>query len=157
MLNKHAIVIIHYCHKYVQISKHFKLIFDNSNVSNDKQIKQNKTIGSFFSVNFSELSNFSSLSFWGKPLWNQKLLLLTASTQRPCYPVVSWIAFHFFTNFFETNFRHQNKNYVVQTISCFFIYQLSKQYWIYYVSEHLKYCTQINEYWLNKNSCLNIV
>ena len=23
--------------------------------------------------------------------------------------------------------------------------------------EHFKYCTQINEYWLNKNACLNIV
>ena len=27
----------------------------------------------------------------------------------------------------------------------------------YIMSEHLKYCTQIKEYWLNKNACLNIV
>ena len=26
----------------------------------------------------------------------------------------------------------------------------------YYVSEHLRYCTQISEYWLNKNASLNI-
>ena len=32
-----------------------------------------------------------------------------------------------------------------------------KTYCVYYVSEHLKYCTQINEYRLNKNACLNIV
>ena len=35
--------------------------------------------------------------------------------------------------------------------------QLSKKYCVCYVSEHLKYCSQINEYWLNKNVCLNIV
>ena len=32
-----------------------------------------------------------------------------------------------------------------------------KKYCVHYVSEHLKYCAQINEYWLNKNVCLNIV
>ena len=50
----------------------------------------------------------------------------------------------FFTNFFfGTNFRHQNKNNVVETISCF-VGQLSKKYCVYeyYVSEHIKkYCT----------------
>ena len=64
--------------------------------------------------------------------------------------------FHFFTNFFGTNFRHPNKNNVVETISCF-VYQLSKKYCVHYVSEHLKYCSQITEYWLIKNACLNIV
>ena len=44
---------------------------------------------------------------------------------------------------------------VVETISCF-VDQLSKKYCLYYLSEHLKYCSQINEYWLNKNVCLNI-
>ena len=58
--------------------------------------------------------------------------------------------------FFGTNFRHQNKNNVVETVSCF-VYQLSTKYCVYYMSEHLKYCTQINEYWLHKNVCLNIV
>ena len=28
---------------------------------------------------------------------------------------------------------------------------------IYYVSEHLKYCTQVKEYWFNKNICVNIM
>ena len=57
---------------------------------------------------------------------------------------------------FSTNFHHQNKNYVIETISCF-AYQLSKKYCVYYMSEHLKYSTQINEYLLHKNACLNIV
>ena len=34
---------------------------------------------------------------------------------------------------------------------------LSKKYCKYYVCEHLKYCTHIKEYRLNKNVCLNIV
>ena len=46
--------------------------------------------------------------------------------------------------------------YYTNTISCF-VYQLSKEYCVYYLSEHFKYCSQINEYWLNKNACLNIV
>ena len=57
---------------------------------------------------------------------------------------------------FGINFRHQIKNNVVETISCF-VCQLSKKYCVYSVSEHLTYCTQINEYWFNKNACLNIV
>ena len=41
----------------LQFSEHFQLIFNNSNVNNDKQMKQKISI--FFSVKFSELSNFS--------------------------------------------------------------------------------------------------
>ena len=37
-----------------------QLIFDNSNVNNDRQIKQK--MANFFSANLSELSNFSSSS-----------------------------------------------------------------------------------------------
>ena len=32
----------------------------------------------------------------------------------------------------------------------------SKKYW-YSLSEQKKYCLQINEYWINKNACLNTV
>ena len=53
------------------------------------------------------------------------------------------------------NFHDQNINNVVETISCF-VYQLSKKYW-YSLSEHKKYCSQINEYLHNKNVCLNMV
>ena len=41
-----------------------------------------------FSANFSELSSFSSSPFWEKTLWNQKLLLLTATARRSCYTLV---------------------------------------------------------------------
>ena len=67
------------------------------------------------------------------------------------FPKLSF--FNSFTNFFWTNFCHQNKNNVVETITCF-VYQLPRKKCVYYVSEHLKYCTQINEYWLN-NKCLS--
>ena len=114
--------------------------------------------GKLFFANFSKLSNFSSLSFWEKPFWNQKLLLLTGIARRSCYTHLfqRWVVFHFFTNFFGTNFHHQNKNNVVETISCF-VDQLSKKYCVCYVFEHLKYCSQINEYWLNRNVGMNIV
>ena len=38
------------------LHEHFQLIFDNSNVNSDKQIKQK--MANFFSANFSELSKF---------------------------------------------------------------------------------------------------
>ena len=143
----------------LKFSEHFQLIFDNSNVNNDKQIKQK--MPNFFSANFSELSMFSSSSFWEKHLRNKKLILPISTARRSGYTLVrpfpTLNCFPFFRNCFGTNkFRHQNKNNVVETISLF-VYQLSKKYCEYYVSEHLKYCTQINEYCLNKNACLNIV
>ena len=39
--------------------------------------------------------------------------------------LLRWVVFHFVTIFFGTNFPYQNKNNVVETISCF-IYQLPK-------------------------------
>ena len=149
---KKQIVII--LSKILQFSEHFQLIFDNSNVNNDKQIKHK--IANFFSANFSKLSNFSLSSFWEKPFWYQKLLLLTATVWRYCYTLIRPFPTLSCLPFFGTNFRHQNKNNFIEATS-YFVYQLSKKYCIYYVSEHLKYCRQINEYWLNKNACLNIV
>ena len=55
----------------------------------------------------------------------------------------------FSQTFFGTKFRYQNKNKVNETIG-YFVYQLLKKYCVYYVSERLKYCTQINKYWFNK-------
>ena len=68
--------------------------------------------------------------FLREAIWNRKLLLLTATARRSCYTLVrplrtlSCFPF-FFTNFFGTNFRHQNKNNVLETTSCF-ADQLSK-------------------------------
>ena len=82
--------------------------------------------GTFFSANFSELSNLSTLSFWEKPLWNQKLFLLTATAQRSCYILVRPFTILSCFPFFGTNFRHQNKSNVVETISCY-VAKLSKK------------------------------
>ena len=143
----------------LQFANTFNCYLTTQMSTRGKQMKQK--MANFFSENFSELSNFSSSSFWEKPLWNQKLLLLTATARRSCYilvrPVPALSCFTFFQKLFWNKFlATQNKNNVIETIS-YFVYQLSKKYSIYYVSEHLKYSTQLNEYWLNKNACLNIV
>ena len=54
--------------------------------------------------------------------------------------------FHFFSHtFLGTNFLAKYTNNVIETTS-YFVGQLSKNDCVYYVFEHLKYCTQINEY-----------
>ena len=139
-----------------QFSEHFQLIFENSNVNNDKQLKQTEA-ANFFSVNFSELSNFSSSSFWEKQVWNQKFVLLTATVGHSYYTSKTFsnveLFFIFSQTFLELIFSTKIENNVVETISCF-VYQLSKKYCVneHYVSEHLKYCSQINEFWVNKNA-----
>ena len=133
----------------------WRTLFDNSNVKNDKQIKQKM-------ANSSELSNFSFSSFWGKPLWNQKLLLLTATPRRSCYaletPFTTLSCFPFFHKIFlKLIFTTKIKTMLLIHQSAVLFTSCHKKYCVYYVSEHLKYCAQINEYWLNKNPCLNIV
>ena len=54
-------------------------------------------------------------------------------------------------SFFGNSFPDQNK-YIAIGTTTFLVDQLSKKYCVYYVSENLKYCTQIKEYWLNKKS-----
>ena len=124
-----------------------------------RQINKTKN-GDIFSANFSELSNFfPSSSFWEKSLWNHFGITATVrhscSTQVRSLPTLSCFPFSY-KLFLELIFAYQTKNNVVETISCF-VYQLSKKYFVYYLFEYLKYCTQINGYWLNKNACLNIV
>ena len=132
----------------LQFCEHFLLIFDNCNVNNDKQIKQK--MANFFSANFSELSNFSSSSFWEKPLWNQKLLLLNATPRSSCYTLVRsfqrWVVFHFFKNFLELIFATKIKK------------MLLKQSTLLFTScqKNIAYIMCLNT-WLNKNACLNIV
>ena len=56
-----------------------------------------------FSANFSEISNCCSSSFWEKPLWNQKFLLLTATVGRSCYLASkSFSKFELFSIFSQT-------------------------------------------------------
>ena len=87
----------------LQFFEHFQLIIDNSNINNDKQIKQKKA--NFFSANFSALSKFSSSFLWDKPIWNQKLLLLAAKAQHTLVRSFTTLScFLFFTNIFGINF-----------------------------------------------------
>ena len=72
-------------------------------------------------------------------------------------PVLTLCCFPYFHKLFETNFLDQNQNNVIETINCFVDQLSKKKYCAYYVSEHIKYYAQINEYCLNKNVCLNIV
>ena len=146
----------------LQFFEYFQLIFDNSNVNYYKQIKQK--MANFFTTNFSELSNFSFSSFWGKLLWNQKLLLLIATAWHSCSTLVRPDAalsyFQFFHRLFlELIFANKIKIMLLkQSAVLFNSCQKKKKYWVYYyVSEHFKYCTQIKEYWLNKNACINVV
>ena len=83
---------------------------------NCQERQTNKTKNcKLFSANFSESLNFSSLSF----LSYRSCYILV----RP-FPVLSCFSF-LQKKILETNFRHQNKNNVVETVSCF-VYQLSK-------------------------------
>ena len=81
-------------------SKHITIFrtFDKSNFNNAKQIKQK--MANFFCKLFGIIKFFF-------------LILLRKATLESKVAVV----FHFFTNFFGTNFRHQNKSNVVETIS----------------------------------------
>ena len=91
-----------------QFSEHFQLIFGNSNVNNGKQMKQKI-------ANFSELPNFSSSSLWAKPLWNQKLLLLTATAQRSCHTLVRYFTtLSFFSIFLELIFESKIKSVLLK-------------------------------------------
>ena len=137
-------------------SEHFQLIFDNSNVSNDKKIKQK--IANFFSGNFSELSNVSFLIL----LREANLQSKVAPTNRNSSAFLlhtnktffqRFVVFH---KFFHKIFAIKIKTMLLNQAAVLFT-NCQKKYCVYYVSEHLKYCTQINEYWLNKNACLNIV
>ena len=107
----------------------------------------NLQINQIFLTHPSKRNQFGIRSCYYQP---QKPAFLLNISQ-PCSNVALYSIFC--TNFFWTHFPNQNKNNVIETISCF-VDQLSKKYCLYYASEHLKYN---NKCWLNKNVCLNIV
>ena len=124
-----------------QFSEHFQLIFDNSNVKNNKQIKQK--IG-----NFSRIIKFFFLILLGKATLETKVdptnrnnsafLLHTSKT----FSNVELFSI-FSQTFLELIFATKLKTILLRQSAVLFT---SCQYWVYYVSEHLKYCIQINEY-----------
>ena len=97
---------------------------------------------------------FQQTSELSKPLWNQKLLLLTATTRCSCYTLVR--PFPTLSCFLKLIFVIKIKTMLLKQ-SAVWLTSCPKKYCVYYLCEHLKYCTQINEYWLNKNACLNII
>ena len=116
----------------LQYSEHFQLIFDNSNKTNQIFIK------------------FFFLILLREATWKSKVAPTNLNSSAFLFSIFSQI-------FFGTNFRYQNKSNVIEIINGLFLPAAKKKYCVCYVSEHLKYCTQINEYWLNKNACLNII
>ena len=128
----------------LQFANTFNCYLTTQMSTRDKQMKQK--MANFFFANFSELSNFSSSSFWEKPLWNQKLLLLTATARRSCYILVRSVpALSCFT-FFQKLFWNK---FLATKIKTMLLKQSAVLYCIYCMFEH---CI----YWLNKNACLNI-
>ena len=97
----------------------------------------------FFFCKLIRVIKFFFIILLREAICNQKLFLPNATAQRSCYTLLR--PFPAIGCFFKLIFCHQNKSVVVETISCF-VYQLSIKYYVYNVSEHLKYCTQINEY-----------
>ena len=140
----------------LQFSAHFQLIFDSSNVNNDKWIKQTngehffcklfRIIKFFFPILLREVTLQSKVAPTNRN--SSAFLLHTNKTffQR-------FVVFH---KFFHKIFAIKIKTMLLNQAAVLFT-NCQKKYCVYYVSEHLKYCTQINEYWLNKNACLNIV
>ena len=92
-----------------------QLIFGNSNVKNNKQIKQKMV--NFFSGNY---QIFFFLILLREAILESKLLLLSATAQPYCYTLVrpfpTLSSFPFFS-----------QSFFIETISCF-VYQLLKKY-----------------------------
>ena len=106
--------------------------------------KWNKKWQTFILQTFQELSNLSSSSFWGKTLWNQKLLRNSSAFLLHTKKIFS--NFELFSIFsqslLELIFATKIKTILLKQSAVLFTS-------VYYVSEHLQYCTQINEYWLH--------
>ena len=104
----------------LQFSEHFQLIFDNSNVKNNKQIKQKMT-------NFFFLKTFQNYQIFLPPASEEPKIASTnlnssAFLLQTCSMTCSNVElFSIFSQYFlELIFTYQNKNNVVETISCFF-------------------------------------
>ena len=100
----------------LQYSEHFQFTLENASINNDKQIKQKKLRTFFLQI----FRNYQI--FLPHPSEDQKLLLLTTTAHRSCYTLVrvfpTLSCFPFFHSLVGTNFRHQNKNNVVESTKC---------------------------------------
>ena len=109
---------IHYCDKCVQW-----VYYNFPNTFNWYLTTQTQKMAQFFSTNFLELLHVSFSSFWERPLWIQKLLLLTATVQRFCYAIVkpfpTLSCFPFFNQtFLELIFASNIKTNFLKQLFC---------------------------------------
>ena len=135
----------------LQFSEHLQLIFDNSNV-NKRQTNKTKN-GKLF---FCKLPHPSERSQFGIQICSY-----ITYTRRSCYIQVrsfpTLTSFPFFSwTFLDLIFATIRKTMLLIQSAVLFT-SCHQKYCAYYGSEHLKYCSQIEEYWLNKNGCLNMV
>ena len=136
----------------LQFAEHFQLIFVNSNVNNDQQIKQKRP--NFFCKLF-RIIEFFLLSLLREATLESKVaatnrktsvFLLRTSKTFSNVELFSIFSQTFLGLIFDT-----------KIITMLLKQSAVKNNCVSYVSKHLKYCLQINKYWLNKSACLNIV
>ena len=124
--------------EYITIFRTLSIDIWQLNVNNDKQIKKKWKPFQNYQICFLILLREATLESKIAPT-NLKISAFLIHTSRTFSNVELFSIFQPFMELYIKN--------VAETISCF-IYQLSKKYCVYYVSEHLKIFSQINEYCL---------
>ena len=133
----------------LQFSKHFQLIFDNSNVNNDKQIQVKQKMANFFCKLF-KIIKFFFLILLRKAILESKVappnrnsLTFLLHTRKTFYNVELFSIFS--PTFVELIFATKLIKMLLKQSAVLFT-SCKKKYCVYYVCEHLKYFTQINKY-----------
>ena len=136
----------------LQFSEHFQLIliFHNSNVNNDKQIKQK--LANFFCCKVFRIIKLFFLILLNKATLESKV----ASTIRNSSAFLLHVSKTFSNvelfyismsqTFLELIFATKIKTMLLKQSAVLFTRCQKNIAYIYYMSEHLKYCTKINEY-----------
>ena len=135
--------------------EHFQLIFDNSNV-NKRQTKNGYHSFYWIYLFIYNLQNYQIFLPYHSKRNHYGIKSCSYQPQKPAFlqytsKTFSNVLFSTFSQtFFELIFATKIKTMLLKQPAV-------KKYCVCYVSKHLKYCTQTNEFWLNKNVCLNIV
>ena len=132
----------------LQFSAHFQLICDNSNV-NKRQTQNSGSGGRQIFIEFiynlqnnlTILLHPSKRNFFLIKSYSYQMLTFLLNTSKT-YSNIKLFAF-FRKLFLRLIFATKIKINVGEITSCF-VGQLTKKYCVYYVSEHLTYCDQIN-------------
>ena len=118
------------------------------------QANKPKKISKLFFCKFFRIITFFFPILLRKATLESKSKAFLLQTSKTCSNVELFSIFS--QTFLELIFATKMKTMLLEQSAVLFT-SCQKKYCVYYVSEHLKYFTQINEYWLNKNLCLNIV